>query len=141
MNNVMKVVFIAFIDNGKLLVSKSVRSSKQGLYTLIGGAVENDETLLEAAIREAKEEINSDFDIKQKDLELLFHYIEPAASDPNLNLEFNIFLAHKKIDVELQTNLEILEHKWYDIYDCETKLSSAIVNYFMPYAIEKGLLY
>lgn len=141
MNDFFRAVFIAFINDGKLLVCKSVRSAKLDLYTLIGGAVEKDESLLEAAVREAKEEINSDFDLKQRDLEQIFCITEPASSNPDILVEFNIFISQRKIDVELQTNLEILDHKWYDINNKDNiKVSSTIEKYVLPYMIEKGLL-
>ena len=51
MKKTKKVVGIAFIENGRLLIVKSVRSSKSNIWTLIGGGVESGETEVEAAIR------------------------------------------------------------------------------------------
>lgn len=141
MEKITRVVFVAFIQNGKLLVCKSVRSAKQNLYTLVGGTLLEDESVFEGAIRECKEEINPDFDLRQRDLEELFIFVEPAASDPELIIEITVMLSHKEIDVELLTNLEILEHKWYSIHDQEVNLSTTITEYFLPWAIINKKIY
>lgn len=44
-----KVVGVAFIENGKLLIVQSHKSSKTNSWTLVGGGVEVRETLVEAA--------------------------------------------------------------------------------------------
>ena len=134
------VVLIAFIENNKILVTKSVRSAKQNLYTLIGGTVEKNETILEAAIREIKEEINPDYNIKQKDLKEIIQFSEPAASNQNQIIKIHIFLALKKIDCQLVTNYEIIEHYWYDINDKDINVSSAIKEYLIPYAKKNNII-
>ena len=58
-----KAVGIAFIRDGKLLIVKSVRSSKNNTWTLVGGGVEEGESEVEAAIREVSEEIHNGFTI------------------------------------------------------------------------------
>ncbi|NLA32540.1 MAG: NUDIX domain-containing protein [Mollicutes bacterium] len=131
-----KVVFVVFIKDGKLLVVKSVRSAKQNLYTLVGGTLEEGETLLEGAVREVKEEVSQDFNIKQLDLKPLFQFVEPAASDPELIIEINVLLSKKEIDVEMNPDLEILDYKWIDVDDKETNLSSTITNYVIPWMKE-----
>ena len=52
----------------------------------------------------------------------------------------NIFLAKKEIHVNLEPNDEILEYHWYELGEVEYNLSSSIRDYFMPYAIQKGLI-
>ncbi len=138
MSEIKQVVFVVFIENKKLLVVKSVRSAKQNLYTLVGGMVEEDETILEAAVREVKEEINAEFDIKQMDFKELFKFVEPAASDPNLIIEINVLLSKKEINVEMSPDLEILDYKWIDVEDEETNLSSAITDYVIPWMKENN---
>ncbi len=135
-----RVVLVAFIENGKILVVKSVRSAKQNLYTLIGGTAEPDEPLLEAAIREIKEEINPNFDIKQKDLKEILQFIEPAASNPELMIEIHLFLANKKIDCEFINNYEIIEHHWYDASSDQINVSSAIKDHLLIYAKQNNLI-
>ena len=69
-----KVVGVAFIENGKLLIVQSHKSSKTNSWTLVGGGVEVGETLIEAAIREVSEEIHNNFTISERDLEQLFTF-------------------------------------------------------------------
>ena len=118
MNKIQQVVGIAFIENNKLLIVQSKKSSKTNSYTFIGGGVENGETLLEAAIREVSEEIHNGFTISPSELELVMTKKEVAASDPNKQIEMHTFIAHKKINVELTTNEEIIDYHWYSIGLC-----------------------
>ena len=69
-----KVVGVAFIEDGKLLIVQSHKSSKTNSWTLVGGGVEDGETLVEAAIREVSEEIHNNFKISESDLEQLFTF-------------------------------------------------------------------
>ena len=48
LKRVKKVVGVAFIENGKLLIVRSVRSSKSNTWTLIGGGVEEGESEVES---------------------------------------------------------------------------------------------
>lgn len=137
---IQKVVGIAFIENGKLLIVQSHKSSKTNSWTFIGGGVEEGESLIEAAKREVGEEIHNGFQINDNDLELVMSFQEHAASDPNKIIDMNIFISHKKIDVELTTNEEILEYHWYSINE-EYNVSSSIKNHFLPFAIKNGLIY
>ena len=141
MDNLIYVVGTAFISNGKVLVSMSQRSSKKGKYTLVGGGVEKGETFKEAARRECLEEIANGFDIEERELEEIICFREPALSDPNLTIEMHMMLAHKKIDVELIPNDEIIEYKWNGINDDEEELATAIKDHFIPWAIENKIMY
>ena len=141
MDNLIYVVGTAFISNGKVLVSMSQRSSKKGKYTLVGGGVEKGETFKEAARRECLEEIANGFNIEERELEEILCFREAALSDPNLTIEMHMMLAHKKIDVELLPNDEIIEYKWHGINDDEEELSTAIKDHFIPWAIENKIMY
>lgn len=141
MPKIQRVVGIAFIKDGELLTCKSLRSSKRGKYTFIGGGVEEGETVLQAAVRECKEEIGNNFNITEDDFEPVMSFIEQAASDPNLLINMNIFLSKKQIDVDLIPNKEVLEFKWYHLNDDDKILSPSIKEHFIPWAIEKGIMY
>ena len=141
MDNYIDVVGTAFITDGKLLISKSIRSSKKGKYTLVGGGVEKGETFKEAAVRECMEEIGNGFVISEEDLTEILCFREPALSDESLTIEMHMMLSSKKIDVELVPNEEIIEYIWYSINDDPSQLASAIKDHFLPYAIENNLLY
>lgn len=138
MNNVQQVVGIAFIENNRLLIVQSKKSSRTNSYTFIGGGVEDGETLLEAAIREVSEEIHNGFTITPEELELVMTKKEQAASDPNKQIEMHTFLAHKSIDVELIPNEEIIEYHWYSIGE-DYNVSNSIKD-FLEYALENNIL-
>ncbi len=138
MNNVQQVVGIAFIENNKLLIVQSKKSSKTNSYTFIGGGVEEGETLLEAACREVSEEIHNGFTISPNELELVMTKKETAASDPNKQIEMHTFIANKKINVELTPNEEILEYHWYSIGE-DYNVSNSIKD-FLEYAEENNIL-
>lgn len=137
--NIQKVVGVAFIEDGKLLIVQSLKSSKTDSWTLIGGGVEEGEDLYEAAIREVSEEIHSGFTINKDNLTKVLTFMEHAASDPNKIIEMNIFLCNKKIDVKLIPNEEILHYHWYKIGD-ENKISLSIKEHFLPFAIKNQLI-
>ena len=134
-----KVVGIAFVENGKLLIVQSHKSSKTNSWTFIGGGVEEGETLIEAAIREVSEEIHNDFKIKGENLHQILSFKEHAASDHNKIIEMNVFLCDKKIDVSLTTNEEILHYHWYKIGE-DYNISSSIKDHFIPYAIKNKII-
>lgn len=138
MNNVQQVVGIAFIENNRILIVQSRKSKKTNSYTLIGGGVEEGETILEAATREVKEEIHNGFTIKPSELKLVMTKQEVAVSDPNKMINMHLFIAHKSIDVELIPNDEILEYHWYKIGE-DYHISNSIKD-FLEYALKNNIL-
>ena len=137
-----KVVGVAFIKDGKLLIVQSVRSSKNNIWTLIGGGIEEGETEVEAAIREVREEIHNGFEIAEEDLKPLMCFKECAASDPELDIVMTIFICNKSLDdVCFSSDFEILKYHWYKLGESEYKISSAIRDHFLPFAISEGLLF
>ena len=64
-----EVVGVAFFQDGKLLISQSVKSARNNKFTLVGGGIEEGETILQAAVRECKEEIRNGFEIFEQDFE------------------------------------------------------------------------
>lgn len=138
MNNLKEVVGVAFIKDNRLLVVQSRKSAKTNSYTFIGGGVEDGETLMEAAIREVKEEIHNGFDISPNELELVISKVEVAASDPNKKINMHIFLAHKEITGDLVPNQEILKYYWFGLGD-DLNVSNSIRD-FLNYAKANNLL-
>lgn len=141
MEKLKRVVGIAFVEDGKLLIVKSVRSSTTNSWTLVGGGIEIGETEITAALREVNEEIGQGFEFCEEDLLPIMCFKEAAASDGDITIEMNMFLSKKKIHVSLIPNDEILEYHWYKLGDAGYNLSSSIRDYFLPYAIQKGLIY
>ncbi len=90
-------------DNDKVLILKQV----QGHWGFPKGHVENNETEIETAIREIKEETNLDVEINEK-----FRYVETYSPKENVTKDVVFFVA-KKIggDVKPQEE-EVSEIKW-----------------------------
>ena len=141
MAKVKKVVGIAFINDGKLLIVQSVRSSHNNIWTMIGGGIEDGETEVEAAIREVSEEIHNGFTIHEEDLKPVMSFKESAASDPELEIIMTMFICTKPIDVALSPDFEILKYHWYKLGESDYKISSAIRDHFIPFAVNEGLMY
>lgn len=138
---IIKTVGVAFIKEGKLLIVQSVRSAQTHSWTLIGGGVETNETLEQAACREVAEEIGNGFTISETDLAPILGFKQEAASDESIMIEMHVYLCQKAIDVELVPNKEILAFHWYSLGEIERNLSSSITENIIPYGIENNLLY
>lgn len=141
MEKIKRVVGVAFIEDGKLLIVRSERSSTTNSWTLVGGGVETGETEIIAALREVNEEIGRGFEFCEEDLMPILCFKEAAASNSDITIEMNLFLAKKPIHVSLIPNDEILDYHWYSLGETEYNLSSSILDHFLPYAIQKGLIF
>lgn len=141
MSKVKKVVGIAFIKDGKLLIVQSVRSSHNNIWTMVGGGVNEGETEVEAAIREVGEEIHNGYTIAEEDLKPVMCFKESAASDPEITIIMTMFICTKPIDVALSPDFEILKYHWYKLGESDYKISSAIRDHFIPFAVNEGLMY
>lgn len=140
MEKFKRVVGVAFVEDGKLLIVRSVRSSSSNSWTLVGGGVETGETEIMAALREVNEEIGQGFEFCEEDLLPIMCFKEAASSDTDVTIEMNMFLATKRIHVSLNPNDEILDYHWYSLGESGYNLSSSIIEHFIPYAIQKGIL-
>ncbi|MBQ7031689.1 MAG: NUDIX domain-containing protein [Bacilli bacterium] len=141
MEKLKRVVGVAFVEDGKLLIVRSVRSSATNSWTLVGGGIESGETEITAALREVNEEVGQGFEFCEEDLLPIMCFKEAAASDSDVTIEMNMFLALKQIHVSLIPNDEILDYHWYKLGDVEYNLASSIRDHFLPYAIQKGLIF
>lgn len=89
-------------DNGKILITqRNLKKSQGGLWEFPGGKIEPNETKEQAIIREIKEELTIDINVKDYIDEKIFNYPE---RDINLiALECSI----------INGNIELLEHEDY----------------------------
>ena len=96
MEKLKRVVGIAFVEEGKLLIVRSQRSNATNSWTLVGGGIETGETVITAALREVNEEVGQGFEFCEEDLLPIMCFKELAASDNDVIIEMNMFLAKKK---------------------------------------------
>lgn len=137
MNKLMEVVGTMFFQDGKLLIDKP-RSKKT--FQMIGGKVENGETIRQAAIRECHEELGEKAVFDEKLLEFVMDFEEIATSDPNKKIHMNIFKYNGQLKGELTVSEEIETFMWFGVNDDMQLLSNTLKNEIIPYCIKNGLI-
>lgn len=133
----MKVVGTIFINDNKILLDKP---RKRPTYQMIGGRVEDGETVLEAAIRECYEELGEKAIIDETKFKQVMDFEEIATSDPNLKIHFYVFQYDGVLKGELTTSEEIESFLWYDSSMGEKILSNTLKNEVVPYCLSKKLI-
>lgn len=133
-----QVVGTLFFSNGKLLIDKP---RKRPTYQMVGGSVEENETTLQAAIREIREELGDKAIFDPTKIEFLMDFDEIATSDPTLEIHMNIFIYKGELHGELSTSDEIENFMWFGIDDDINLLSNTLKNEIIPYAIKNKLIY
>ena len=133
----LKVVGTIFIKDNKLLLDKP---RKRPTYQMIGGKVEENETVLEAAVRECHEELGVKAIIDESMFELIMDFVETATSDPNLKIHFHLFNYTGKLKGELTTSDEIEDFIWYDTTMEDIPLSHVLNNKVIPYCLDKKII-
>ena len=133
----MKVVGTIFIEDDKLLLDKP---RKRPTYQMIGGRVEEGESVLEAAIRECHEELGDKAIIDETLFKEVMNFEEIATSDPNLKIHFYVFYYDGTLKGELTTSDEIESFLWYDSSMGEDILSNTLKNEVVPYCLNKKLI-
>ena len=130
----MNVVGTMFFKDNKLLIDKP---RKRATYQMIGGRVEENETPLEAAIRECHEELGSLAIIDETKFELVMDFDEIATSDPNLKIHFYVFRYNGILEGKLTESEEIESFLWYESKEGTDILSNTLKNEVVPYCLEK----
>ena len=133
----LKVVGTIFIKDIKLLLDKPRR---RPTYQMIGGKVEENETVLEAAIRECHEELGTKAIFDETKFELVMDFVETATSDPNLKIHFHLFNYIGDLKGELTTSEEIENFIWYDTTMKDIPLSHVLNNKVIPYCLDKKII-
>ena len=133
----MKVVGTIFIEDNKLLLDKP---RKRPTYQMIGGRVEEGETVLEAAIRECHEELGHKAIIDETLFKEVMNFEEIATSDPNLKIHFYVFIYEGELNGELTTSEEIENFLWYDSNFGTGILSNTLKNEVIPYCLKNNLI-
>jgi ADP-ribose pyrophosphatase YjhB (NUDIX family) len=131
------VHLLHIIDDKVLLSERKNTGYSDGMYSLVGGHVEQNETIVEAVIREVSEEIAAN--LSAKDLKLV-HVLHRRKENPydDDRIEFffttNTQLQYLNNETNLCANL-----KWFDI----NKLPDNIIPYNRHVIVEfyKGNIY
>lgn len=132
-----QVVGTLFFKDKKLLIDKP---RKRQTYQMIGGSVEEGESIFDAAVRECREELGDKAIFDKNKIKFLMEFDEIATSDSNLKIHMNIFLYEGELEGELTISDEIENFMWFSREDDINILSNTLRNEIIPYAIEKGLL-
>ena len=133
----MKVVGTMFFKDNKLLIDKP---RKRPTYQMIGGRVEENETPLEAAIRECHEELGEEAIFDHNSLELVMEFDEIATSDGVTPIHFYVYKYNGLLDGELTTSEEIEKFLWYEPSIGTDILSNTLKNEVVPYCIKNNLI-
>lgn len=133
----MKVVGTMFFKDEKILIDKP---RKRATYQMIGGRVEENESPLEAAIRECHEELGENAIFDERLFELVMEFDEIATSDGVTPIHFYVFLYRGELEGEITTSEEIEKFMWYDT-SCGTEiLSNTLKNEVIPYCVAEKLI-
>ena len=133
----MEVVGTMFFKDKKLLIDKP---RKRPTYQMIGGRVEENETPLEAAIRECHEELGKDAIFDKELIELVMEFDEIATSDGKTPIHFYVFKYNGELKGKLTESEEIEAFKWYQLLDGEEILSNTLKNEVVPYCVKNNLI-
>ncbi len=115
-----------YVRDGKVLLLKRASEPFQGLWSLIGGQVEKNETLTEALEREFNEETNLEVDVG----DLLGERLEETSDRIKRILTFRIVSVRGKI----RLNPENEKHRWFkkvpsnSVYDYASFLTKIYEN-------------
>ncbi|MGV8152320.1 MAG: NUDIX domain-containing protein [Candidatus Nanoarchaeia archaeon] len=119
------------INNGKLLVSKD---NKDDFYKIPGGTLQDNESLEECCIREAKEEANAEINII-KSLSPMLLRKNPTSGEKQTILLIH-YLSELKNFKDIYAGEGIKEIKWLGIEDIKNGTYNVSPN--IKYLIEKG---
>ena len=133
----IRVVGTMFFKDEKLLIDKP---KKRPTYQMIGGGVEENETPLQAAIRECHEELGDKAVFDENLFELVMEFDEIATSDGITPIHFYVFKYNGLLEGELSTSEEIENFLWFDSSCEDNILSNTLKNEVVPYCINKRLI-
>ena len=133
----MTVVGTMFVKDNKLLIDKP---RKRPTFQMIGGKVENGESVLDAAIRECHEELGNKVVFDNKLFELVMEFDEIATSDGKTPIHFYVFKYNGDLQGELTTSDEIESFQWYNSKASSIVLSNTLKNEVIPYCLKNNLI-
>lgn len=133
----MKVVGTIFLKDNKLLL---VKPTRRPTYQMVGGKVEEGETIEEAAIRECHEELGKDATLDDNKFTFLMDFDEIASSDNKTKIHFYLFIYNGNLEGKLEESDEIDEFIWYETGMGDNMLSNTLKHKVVPYCVKEKLI-
>ena len=133
----MDVAVTMFFDNNRLLLDKP---RKRPTYQLVGGRIENGETPLEAAVREAHEELGNEAIFNEGLFEKVMEFNEIASSDGITPIHVYLFKYNGRLEGKLNISEEIENFLWYDSSYGDDILSNTLKHVVIPYCLKNELI-
>ena len=133
----MKVVGTIFLKDNKLLL---VKPTRRPTYQMVGGKVEEGETIEEAAVRECHEELGKNAIFDENKFTFLMDFDEIASSDNKTKIHFYLFIYNENLDGKLEESDEISEFIWYETSMGDNMLSNTLKHKVIPYCVKEKLI-
>ncbi len=133
----LKVVGTIFLKDKKILLDKP---HTKPTYQMVGGKVEENETVLEAAIRECHEELGKYAEFDETKFQQIMDFEEIATSDQKTPIHFYVFMYNGELSGKLEASEEIDNFLWYDTSKGEDILSNTLKHQVIPYCIKNNLI-
>ena len=133
----MNVVGTIFLKDNKLLL---VKPTRRPTYQMVGGKVEEGETIEEAAIRECHEELGKNAIFDESKFTFLMDFDEIASSDNKTKIHFYLFIYYENLEGKLEESDEISEFIWYETSMGTNMLSNTLKHKVIPYCRKKRLI-
>lgn len=133
----MNVVGTIFLKDNKLLL---VKPTRRPTYQMVGGKVEEGETIEEAAIRECHEELGKNAIFNESKFTFLMDFDEIASSDNKTKIHFYLFIYNGNLEGKLEESDEIGEFIWYGTSMGDNMLSNTLKHKVIPYCIKEKLI-
>lgn len=124
----LEVAAVAFVRNGRVL---TVRKRGTSRFMLVGGKLDPGETLLEAAHREAGEEVG----LSPGELEPLGSFLALAANEPGHLVRSEAFLAEADGDPKVAAEIE--ELRWMGLDERHDDLAPLLEHHVLPLLRER----
>ena len=133
----MNVVGTIFLKNNKLLL---VKPTRRPTYQMVGGKVEEGETIEKAAIRECHEELGKNAIFDESKFTFLMDFDEIASSDNKTKIHFYLFIYNGNLEGKLEESDEISEFIWYETGMGDNMLSNTLKHKVIPYCVKEKLI-
>lgn len=133
----MNVVGTIFLKDNKLLL---VKPTRRPTYQMVGGKVEEGETIEEAAIRECHEELGKNAIFDESKFTFLMDFDEIASSDNKTKIHFYLFIYNGNLEGKLEESDEICEFIWYGTSMGDNMLSNTLKHKVIPYCVKEKLI-